>query len=179
MVKVNLTQERLRELLDYDLDTGQFYWKVSSANCIKVGAIAGYTNNGYVVICISRKHYYAHRLAFLYMEGYLPENDVDHINRISDDNRWKNLRHTTRQCNNRNRKIHANNKSGITGVSWEKLYNKWVSQITIDGENFNLGRFKILKEAAQARWEAEVKYGFSNCNTTSSAYCYLQKVSNA
>ena len=82
-----LTQERLKELLHYDPETGYFTWKISPNNAVKVGSVAGTSMNNYIRIIIDHKAYLAHRLAFLYMEGYFPEHEVDHINRIRDDNR--------------------------------------------------------------------------------------------
>jgi hypothetical protein len=126
-------------------------------------------------ITISGKRYYASRLAFLWMKGYLPEHDVDHKNRRPSDNRWKNLRHVTHQCNNRNQSIRKDNKSGITGVCLDKTGNKWNSYIKINMKMKYLGCFDSKEKAAMARWNAEVKYDFPNCNTTSSAYQFLQR----
>ena len=169
-----LTQERLKKLLHYDPETGIFI-RLVKTSFIKIGDIAGYHSHGYITFSVDGKEYLAHRLSFLYMEGYFPENDVDHINRIRDDNRWCNLRHVTHKCNLRNCSLSKNNKSGINGVSWSKAANKWESCIKVDGEKKYLGIFETLKEAAQVRWKAEVKYDFPNCNTTSSAYQYLQE----
>ena len=113
-------------------------------------------------------------LAFLYMEGYFPENFVDHKNRIRDDNRWKNLRHVSHLCNMRNQSVAKNNVSGVTGVIWNSQRKRWRGSITIMNKNEFLGHFMTMKEAVRARWDAEVKYGFPNCNTTSSAYVFLQ-----
>jgi hypothetical protein len=107
------------------------------------------------------------------MEGYLPEHDIDHINRIKDDNSWNNLRHVSRSCNIRNCPMSSRNKSGITGVYKKKIH-KWYTYITFEGKREYLGIFENKRDAAQARWEAEVKYGFPNCNTTSSAFQFLQ-----
>ena len=124
-VMENLTQERLKELLDYNPDTGVFTRRVSVQGC-KAGDIAGCLNGkGYRRISVDSKVYVASRLAFLYMGGYLPEYDVDHINRIRDDNKWSNLRHVSRQCNMRNGSRRSTNTSGITGVCWCKQYKKW------------------------------------------------------
>jgi len=169
----NLTQSRLKEILNYDPETGLFIREKTRGNSVK-GAIAGCFNkcDGYKYICVDGVSYNASRLAFLWMEGYFPEHEIDHRNRIKDDNRWCNLRHVTHFCNSRNCKKSKNNKSGIVGVSWDKR-KKWCSQIMVNGRHIHLGLFTTIREAVKARWEAEVKYGYPNCNTTSSAYQYL------
>lgn len=173
-VKPKITQKRLKELLHYDPDTGLFQWKVRLSNSTKIGDIAGAKDgHGYIGISIGRRSYNASRLAFLYMKGYFPEYDVDHRNRIRDDNKWENLRHATRSCNTRNCSISKRNKSGVTGVHWHNQTKRWASSIRIMYKNKHLGEFENLRDAAQARWDAEVKHGFPNCNTTSTAYLYL------
>jgi hypothetical protein len=168
-----LTQRRLKKLLDYNPDTGTFRWKKSRGGN-KSGSIAGCKDHyGYIQICVDSKLYISSRLAYLWMKGYFPEHQVDHEDRVRDNNKWENLRHITHQCNAKNRSINKNNKSGITGVRWYKLSGKWISKITVNGKGKHLGYFKSLKDAAQARWEAEVEYGFPNCNSTSSAYQFL------
>lgn len=164
-----LTQSRLKELLHYDPEIGNFTWREGNQ-------VAGYINKhiGYRLIGIDGKYYNASRLAWLYMEGYFPENDVDHKNRIRHDNRWENLLHASHQCNMRNCKKRITNKSGITGVSWLKRDQKWRAGITIFYKSLNLGHFTSKFDAAHARWEAEVKYDFPSCNTTSTAYQYLK-----
>jgi len=117
--------------------------------------------------------YKAHRLAFLYVDGYTPENDVDHINRNKDDNRWLNLRHVSRSCNMRNRSLLSNNTSGVNGVHWRGSRNRYIASIRVNKKLFHLGSFYDLSGAVFARWKGEVKYDFPNCNTTSSAYEYL------
>lgn len=91
-MKNKLTQKRLKKLLYYNPDTGIFTWKINSRRSLKDAPAGNLHPSGYIRIGIDSKEYRAHRLAFLYMEGYIPENDVDHINRVRDDNRWKNLR---------------------------------------------------------------------------------------
>lgn len=173
-----LTQERLKELLHYDSEIGIFTW-LKSGGGSKKGDIAGGINKpGYRTISVDHKRYNASRLAWLWMEGYLPENDVDHRNRIQHDNRWSNLRHVSHLCNMHNQKIYKNNTSGITGVDWSKEKQMWRTRIMISGKSFNLGYFSSRLSAARARWEAEVKHGFPNCNTTSSAYLYIREHTN-
>ena len=117
-----LTQEKLKELFDYDQETGLFTYKVSRGNK-KAGSIAGsLTSDGYIRIQISGKMYLAHVLAFLYVKGYLP-NMVDHKDRIRNNNAWSNLRESTDSQNQRNKKLKS--KSGYTNVCWEKNRQKW------------------------------------------------------
>jgi hypothetical protein len=59
--------------------------------------------NGYITIGFKYKHYLAHRLAFLYMTGQWPKEQLDHINGIRDDNKWANLREATPGQNSTNR----------------------------------------------------------------------------
>ncbi len=175
MRKNRISYDRLHELLNYNPETGIFTWKIDRGN-FKAGKQAGTLHHlGYINIIIDWKSYGAHRLAWLYINGYFPENQIDHINRDKTDNRIKNLREATCQCNNRNRDIQKNNKTGIVGVHWSKTSRKYRAEIKINRKTIHLGYFKILKEATQARWEAEKKYNFPDCNTTSSAYQYLKK----
>lgn len=120
-----LTQERLKELFEYRPETGEFIRRVSRGRA-KAGSVAGTSDkDGYIIIGIDRERYKAHRLAFLYMEGKIPE-EVDHKNRITWDNRWDNLRDTTSSENNKNRTSYSN--SGYLGISWHKAAQKWQVQ---------------------------------------------------
>jgi hypothetical protein len=99
-MSTTLTQQRLHELLHYDPSTGAFTWRVAPNRRIIAGSVAGVTEtNGYRRIRIDGRQYGAHRLAWLYMHGEFPPNDIDHINRTRDDNRSTNLRAVTRKEN--------------------------------------------------------------------------------
>jgi hypothetical protein len=100
-----LTQERLKEILHYDPETGMWTWiKERKYMNILVGSIAGTVkSNGYLYIGIDRKQYRASRLAFLYMTGKLPPDEVDHKNRVRLYNRWSNLRLVTHSENQQNK----------------------------------------------------------------------------
>jgi len=175
-MKNDLTQEMLKELLHYNPDTGIFTWTDKVRNKNRKGAIAGTTTSeGYRQIAIDRKSYRVNRLAFLFMEGYLPENCVDHINRVRNDDRWCNLREVSHQCNMRNKNTSYSNNSGVVGVHIENSVNKWKVTIGNGNKEMFIGRFVEFKEAVKARWEAEIKYKYPNCNTTSSAYLYLKE----
>jgi hypothetical protein len=175
-----LTQERLKELLHYDPESGVFTWKLVTSKRVKAGDIAGSVrNDGYRVIRIGWKLYLAHRLAVFYMEGYMPEHTVDHKMRKRDDNRHKELREATQQCQSRNAGMLKNNISGVKGVHWNKFYKIWVAQIRINGKAKHLGLFDNILDAAYVRYAAEQCLGYQDCDINSSAKQYIDKCAEA
>lgn len=92
MSKADLTPERLRHLVRYDLKTGVFTWRVNRTARAKAGSVAGTKNSlGYRQIGIDGHLHLAHRLAWLYVFGSHPKRRVLHINGVRDDNRFANL----------------------------------------------------------------------------------------
>lgn len=90
-----LTQARLKELFHYDKETGAFT-HIKARRGVRVGKILGcLANNGYLVIRADGKLYLAHRLAWMYVHGAFPPDQLDHINRMRTDNRLCNLRLAT------------------------------------------------------------------------------------
>lgn len=147
---------RLKELLSYDSDSGLFTWRVSQGSAQR-GTVAGLVkSHQYVSISIEGSEYYAHRLAWLYMTGFEPTDQIDHINRCCWDNRWINLRSATSSENMRNTGLQSNNTSGVKGVS--KRRNKWRARITVEGKTLALGTYEEFDDAVKAREEAERKY---------------------
>ncbi|MDX3877644.1 HNH endonuclease [Achromobacter denitrificans] len=146
-----LTQERLKAVVSYDADTGVFRWKVSTSNRVKVGAQAGFMALGYVLIGIDGKKYAAHRLAFLYMTGTLPTEEVDHRNGVRDDNRFSNLRLVSHEQNMQNEvRARHQNKSGFLGVSWVPGAKAYRADISMKGKTVRLGTFPTAEEAHAA-----------------------------
>src|SRR5262245_26632184 len=91
--RTEITAERLREVLSYDLETGWFRWRVSPKHSgIRIGRIAGQCDCGYWRIEIDGKAYLAHRLAWLYVTGKFPDQQIDHVNGDGTYNAWCNLR---------------------------------------------------------------------------------------
>jgi len=152
-----LDQKELKEILDYDPETGLFTWKIARGRRTDlVGAVAGTRHkDGYIRIWIGYGYVAAHRLAFLWMEGQLPQHHVDHINRIRDDNSWRNLRACTRQENMQNMKKYSTNASGYVGVHFDKSHNKYRAQLRAYGKYVNIGRFSTAEQAAEARAKAK------------------------
>lgn len=156
--------EDLKELLDYDPDTGKFTWKVRRGGIITKGSPAGTVrrndSNAYISILIDGKGYQAHRLAYYYMEGHWPKGDLDHINGNGLDNRWINLRVVTSSENSRNKKIRTDNSSGIQGVYWHKQICRWIARIRNAGKTIHLLTTQDFFLACCARKSAENKYGY-------------------
>lgn len=155
-----ITQEYLKSILYYNSDTGIFTWRKARQR-ITIDSIAGnIRKDGYIKIVINRKFYQAHRLAWLYMYGYMPPEQIDHINHIRTDNRICNLRAVSRQENGKNQSKPITNKSGHSGVCWHKKINKWNVQIGINKKQIYLGMFDNINDAIAARKQAEIYYGF-------------------
>lgn len=152
-----LTQERLKELLHYDPETGAFTWLVTKNNRkAKNGdKLCSIGCGGYLRVSIDRKRYLLHRLAWLYVNGKLPTDQIDHINRIRSDNRICNLRLATDSENRQNMSISQKNTSGHTGVTFYKRDKTWQAQIFLDYKNHFLGRFKNIESAIEARKNAK------------------------
>ena len=154
-----LTAEQLRSILHYDPATGIFTWKVGCSSRVKVGYIAGSLDgDGYLRIRLQSRKYQAHRLAWLYVYGVWPKDQLDHINRNRSDNRISNLREVSHKQNHQNRSKPSNNTSGHPGVSWDKRDSKWRAQITHNQKKIHLGSFTTLEEAIAARKAAEKLY---------------------
>lgn len=145
----NLTQETLQQLFYYDSETGSFT-RLRDASNVKAGRITGCNSNGYKVISINKKLYYAHRLAWLYVYGTWPAKDIDHINCNKSDNRLCNLREATHSQNKCNIGRKRNNKSGYKGVSWHKGAKKWDAKIRANGSRIYIGLFDTAEEASEA-----------------------------
>jgi len=158
---MSLTQQRLKEVLDYDPETGVFIWKASTSGREVVGSVAGAPNwAGYWRIGMDSHRYKAHRLAFLWMEGHFPDADVDHINGNRSDNRWQNLRPASRTINMQNTKRYLNNKSDFTGIAFEAKTKKWRAEIKANGKQRYLGVYDKFWQALATRKIAERKHGF-------------------
>jgi len=161
-----LTQTELMRLVTYDPNTGLFVNKIFRNVKAKAGDIAGTrTTDGYLAIQISGKKYQAHRLAWLYMTGDWPEHEIDHVNRLRDDNRWRNLRVVTRMENSHNTGKHAKSISGRKGVAWHSRAQKWQVQLRVNHVSHYIGMYANLDDAVRARAEAEQRlYGAKYAN---------------
>lgn len=150
-----LTKEDVDALLSYDPDTGSIAWRhakfLQKAMTRPAGAEAGgRTLNGYITICIKKKPFYAHRLAWLLTHGEWPSAEVDHINGDRSDNRAANLRLATQQQNQWNRKVRRDSSSGVKGVRYHKASGRWYASIVVSRKVIALGYHETIEQAAAA-----------------------------
>jgi len=150
-----ITQDRLKSLLTYDRETGDFCWRIKRPRC-KLGCVAGtHSYHGYTVIKLDGVSYKAHRLAWLYETGVWPTAEIDHINRVRDDNRFSNLRLATRFSNCQNKVKFENAHSKHIGVSRSFNGKRWRAYIDFNGKRRTLGVFDTETQALQARKNVE------------------------
>jgi hypothetical protein len=152
---MDIDQDKLKALLSYCPETGVFtrIAPLSASAVRHVGRPCGSRNKvtGYIEINVGGAKHYAHRLAWIYVNGAIPDGmRVDHENRDRGDTRLKNLRLATHADNLRNCKLRADNTSGVKGVCFDGKRGKWVAAV---GRR-KLGRFDTLEQAAIARRDA-------------------------
>lgn len=145
--------EKVKELFDYDPETGIFRWKINISRHRK-GAVAGTPSSDgrYLAVRYKGKYYQLSRLAFLWMIGRWPEPEADHRNLDKLDNRWSNLREATKSQNAANRIAFHTNRVGLKGVIRVTRYGvtKYEARIRVAGKQRHLGRFDSAQEAHQA-----------------------------
>lgn len=154
-----LTQERLKELLSYDPETGVFVWAKPTSNRMKIDGVAGSNHHsGYRQISIDKTLFRSHRLAWLYMAGTFPPEQIDHINMDKADNRFANLRAVTQSENQHNARLKITNTSGYKGISYHKSNKKWIAEIKSNNVRKHLGYFSTPEEASVAYLAAQKIY---------------------
>ena len=171
-------QSILLRILEYEPTTGKLFWRArghdmfeglrrtpehSAANWnSKMAGKEAFTSrqwNGYCQGRVFGKHYKAHRLIWVMVNGSL-DGDIDHINGVRDDNRISNLRNVSRRQNLQNTCVRSDNKSGVTGVFRAKGRRSWQAYITTDEGRIYLGSFCNFNDAVACRVAAEAEHGF-------------------
>lgn len=165
-----ITQTEIKRLFEYR--EGKLFWKINKRGISK-GKHAGYIhNNGYRRIIINRKMYLEHQLVWLYFHGNIPKQ-LEHKNRIRNDNKIENLRESNQSQNIANAtKVKTMNgkptSSKYKGVTQRKGKKNWRGSITKNGERIDLGTFKHEIDCAKAYDQKAIElFGeFANTNFT-------------
>jgi hypothetical protein len=158
-IKEFITAEELRSVRHYDPLTGLFT-ALQGGSRRKKGAVCGSLHQfGYIHIYVKGRSYKAHRLAWFYVYGEWPKNQIDHINGIKHDNRIDNLRDVPQSINQQNHKVaRKDSGTGHIGVHYSKRDKVWCAYIRKNKKRIHLGCFRNIDQAIFARKQAELIY---------------------
>lgn len=168
------TEERIREKLRYEPETGKLFWKeIDAKNEWDLGYNTRFANKeagsirtsgsrkGYREVYVCGKSMCSHRIAWLLYYGVWPDKEIDHINHIRDDNRICNLRLVDRLEQVRNSSRRKTNTSGVSGVSFQKSTGNWIAYVNHNRKRVHLGSFKTKEEAIEVRYKYQIEFGYS------------------
>ncbi len=151
-------------------EDGKVYWREDNqlrdynANLSKAPA-GCLTKQGHLIIKIDGTTYQAHHIAWILAHGTQLDTSLSlqHKDRDKTNNRIENLIPISRKEIARNiTKLHPRNKSGYTGVYWQKSSKLWHAFIMVDGKAQSIGYYRDKSDAIAARRRAETKYGFAH-----------------
>lgn len=162
---MSLSQKRLKELFIYEPLTGLFTSRIGRSG-VSIGAKMGciHPTLGYVYIGVDGGRYLGHRLAWLYMTGKWPDNEIDHKDQCRSNNRWNNLREASSSQNKCNTGPRKNSKLGTKGI-WQLPYGTFRVCIKLRGRKVHDKVYKNLSDAKKAHQTESIKYHgeFSKC----------------
>jgi len=174
----------MRECFNYDVSTGQLFWKDRPAKHFKnqrycdqfnkryAGSPTGSlttskkSDYNYLRVTVNGIQYLCHRIAWAIFYNEDPPEDIDHINRNATDNRITNLRPSSVQGNRRNASLQSNNKSGQNGVCFLKRRGVWWAFGKLSTKRISIGYFKDFEDARNARLAWEEANNFSEGHGT-------------
>lgn len=147
---MNSYPESLFDAFNYCGETGLITHKKKTG--VNEGVVSGCDNGkGYLRVTHKKKTYYAHRIAWFFTYGEVPDEQIDHINGNRSDNRISNLRKASNKENNHFKHVaQSRSKTGVLGVSFSAAANKWQSFF----KKKYLGVFDTIEEA-KAAYELE------------------------
>lgn len=135
-----MTPEDVRRIFCYDPETGLLFWRERKQGRT-FGAVGRKDKDGYLIFKMNwrKDRFCVHRVAWAYVHGKWPADQIDHINGDKSDNRLCNLREASTTENMRNVGKQSHNTSGLKSVSWHKLRKKWRATIKVDQKKIHLG----------------------------------------
>jgi HNH endonuclease len=147
-----LTADEVRRILDYNPESGEFHWRVKMNSLSMPGYLAGTKRkSGHWQICIGGKLYLSHRLAWFYMHGCWPPEQVDHVDNNPANNRLVNLRLANSSQNNANKP--PRRKIG-KGLFYREKYDSFAVRIKVRGKMIHIGIFRNEEDAKSAYFAA-------------------------
>lgn len=151
-----ITQERLRQVAQYNEQTGEFI-RIQKVKGKRAGQVMGSRrHDGYIRIRIDKHFFYGHRLAWFWCTNIWPEGEIDHIDGNPANNAIANLRPVAREVNQQNiRKAQSNNATGLLGVCLTSKGDKFRATITVNKTQIYLGTFPSPEEAHVKYLEAK------------------------
>lgn len=155
-----ISHEELKAMFAYDAETGILSRRTYRCGRAVIGAQVGWKDaKGYLRVRIGDRTYAVHRLAWFYVTGEWPKNQIDHHDLDKANNRFLNLRDATNAQNKCNQNVRADSETGIKGVSQDKRTGRYRAYIGIDGKRRSLGFFASKEEAAEARRTGQHHHG--------------------
>lgn len=145
-----LTQERLKELLHYEPETGIWTRIKGGRGISRLGRAGCLKKHGYRTIDVDGVRYYEHRLSVFYMTGEWPDQRIDHRSTARAENSWCNLRPATAGQNTANRRINKTSTTGFKGVVRHcdpKRRKRFGARIKVNRKSKHLGWFVAPEEA--------------------------------
>lgn len=153
------SQEYLRSIFNYNKETGILTGNESRGNRKAGKPIGNRTTKGYLVVRLNGQNLSVARVIWIMEFGTRPPQ-IDHINRVRDDNRLCNLRAADQTTNARNKRTQKNNTSGTKGVSFDRQSGMWKARIGTGNGRATVGMFREKSLAISARKEAEKSLGY-------------------
>lgn len=148
-----VTADYIRSAFSYDRKTGD----LTRLTGPRAGSVSGtVAKDGYKIIRVAGKNYYAHRLAWLHVHGSFPSKHLDHIDGNRGNNSLENLRECTVSQNAQNRKVYRDNKTGLMGVTERR--GRYIAQLVANGSRKLTAYCASAEEAHQLYLEAKRKF---------------------
>lgn len=149
---MSLTREELLTQFEYNKEIGMFR-RIAVRDChgnlSKCDYVIEGTNGCYKRVSINGNRYLLHKLVFLYVDGFYPDDEVDHIDGNMLNNKYNNLRYVGKRLNRFNLRKYKNNSTGFSGISIKN--GKYYCLVQKDKKRYFRGYFETLEEAVLVR----------------------------